>query len=216
MAALKAVLFDMDGTLVDTETLWEESEVRTMAGFGYEWTRADQLHAMGGPVDRVVTYMSDRCGAEPADIEAALVADIEALMAAAPLPVQAGVHEIHDELVAAEIPVGLVTNSWRRLMDNVLSVIPLTFDVTIAGDEVASPKPDPQPYVEACRMLSVDPRNVVVIEDSPTGVESATAAGCIVVAVPQGNQIEPAPRRLVVESLAHLNLARLRALAEQN
>ncbi len=214
MTDLAAVLFDMDGTLVESESMWHEAEIRTMEHFGCSWTEADRDISVGGPFERVVEYMSDKIGNDPGHVAREMVTEIETMMATRKLPIQPGVVELYRQVVAADIPTALVSNSWRVLMNLVLESVDLRFDVTIAGDEVSVPKPDPRPYVKACEMLNVSPVDCVVLEDSNTGVASATAAGCAVVAVPGVNTIESAPRRLVVSSLVEVDLADLRMLVD--
>lgn len=202
MTGLQAVLFDMDGTLVETESLWHESEIRTMAQFGYEWTEVDRASSVGGPVDRVIDYMGERAGANTQDISRVIVSEIEHLMSTRPLILQPGAHELHSALVAAGFPVGLASNSWRTLMELVLDSTALTFDATIAGDESKANKPDPYPYLRLAQVLGVDPARCVVIEDSSTGIAAGIGAGAAVVAVPEVSRtMQPASGCLVVDSL---------------
>jgi HAD superfamily hydrolase (TIGR01509 family) len=214
VSKLAAVLFDMDGTLVETESLWHETEIETMRQFGYDWTLTDQDLAVGGPMDAVVVYMSERCGAPAAQIAAVLRDAIEAKMVAGPLHILPGVLDLHADVVRAGIPAALVSNSWRALMDIVLAALEpagITFDATVAGDEISPNKPDPAPYLRAAQLLGVDATLCVAVEDSTTGVVSATEAGCFVVAVPQVNVIESGPRRRVVSSLVGLSVVQLEA-----
>ncbi len=213
MTELAAVLFDMDGTLVETESMWHEAEIRTMAHFGAGWSAADRDISVGGPFDRVIEYMAEKVDADPGDVAREMVTEIETMMGTRTLPLQPGVAELHSAIVMAGIPTALVSNSWRVLMDLVLVAVGLDFDVTIAGDEVSANKPEPLPYLKACELLNVSPSDVVVIEDSNVGVASATAAGCSVVAIPGINTIGPAPRRLIVASLTEVSLATLREVA---
>lgn len=212
MSKLAAVLFDMDGTTVETEFLWQEAETRTMANFGADWTARDKALAVGGPLGVVAQYMADLSGASAAEIQRFLLNDIEELMSVSAMSVQPGIVELHDELLAAGIPIALVSNSWRKLIDSVLLTTGLHFDVSVGSDEVQAPKPAPDPYLIACDLLGVDPAYSIVLEDSTNGVQSALGAGCFVVAVPQVQTIEPAPRTVVMSTLAGLTLDDLRQL----
>ncbi len=212
MGDLQAVLFDMDGTLVETESLWHEAEVLTMTSFGSSWSDEEQRDALGGPFDRVVDYMADKTGVPAAEVGTTLVESIDHLMRSRPLPVQPGVRELHDEVRAAGIPTGLVTNSFRQLIGLVLESTGLHFDVTVAGDELTENKPHPMPYRVACERLRVDPTQTVVLEDSLTGIESAATAGCFVVAIPHMALIDASARQLIVPSAADVDLSILREL----
>lgn len=209
---LQAVLWDMDGTMVRTEELWVESEERTMAKLGSVWTAQDSAVAIGGPLDRVAEYMAERVGRSTSDVAQILVDDIEELMASREIPWMPGAAELHEDLIAAGVAQALVSNSWRELMDSVLDRLDTVFDVVIAGDEVARPKPDPMPYVTASRLLGASTSQTVVLEDSPTGVRSALAAGCAVVGVPQDSELPEHPRLTVVDSLAKVDVQMLRSL----
>ncbi|MEI6621235.1 MAG: HAD family phosphatase [Actinomycetes bacterium] len=213
MSPLAAVLFDMDGTTVETESLWQRAEVTTMDWFKTPWTAVDMAHCTGSSMATVAAYMAGKSGAAQQDISQVLADTIEHLMTTEALPVQPGVVRLHDELVTAGIPIALVSNSWRTLMNLVLDATGLRFDVTVASDEVSAVKPDPEPYLFACRALGVDPTASVVLEDSRTGVASAVAAGCGVVALLQNQQIEPAPRTLLVQDLSAVTLADLERFA---
>ena len=209
---LEAVLWDMDGTLVRTEELWLLSEERTMADFGSHWDAQDQAVAVGGPLDRVINYMATRVGRPEAEVADRIIAEIEELMRTSHIAWMPGARELHDEIAAADIPQGLVSNSWRELVDAALTDLNTAFEVVIAGDEVAHPKPDPEPYASACARLGARPEHTVVLEDSPTGVTAGLAAGCFVVAIPHIGGISPAPRLTVLDTLAGVSLAQLQAI----
>jgi HAD superfamily hydrolase (TIGR01509 family) len=124
-----------------------------------------------------------------------------------------GAVELLQAVKAAGIPNALVSASYRVMIDAVLSHLPPDpFDVIVAGDEVRNGKPHPEPYLTAARELDVDPANCIVVEDSPGGTASGTAAGAFVIAVPQWVTIPAAPRRLVLESLEELTPDALRDL----
>jgi beta-phosphoglucomutase-like phosphatase (HAD superfamily) len=106
-----------------------------------------------------------------------------------------------------------VTGSQREFTDAVIASTGLSFTVTVTGDDVVRPKPDPEPYLLAAKLLDAAPERCVALEDSPSGVTSATGAGCQVVAVPSLLPIPGAPGRLVVPSLSDISLATLRTLA---
>ncbi len=212
MGDLQAILFDMDGTLVETESLWHESEIMTMSHYGASWSEEEQKFALGGPFDMVAEYMAKRTGVPVDEIGERLILSIDGLMRSRPLPLQPGIRELHDEARAAGIPTGLVTNSFRQLVEIVLESSGLEFDITVAGDELSENKPHPMPYLVACSKLGVEPAHTVVLEDSTTGIESALSAGCYVIAIPHLATIDPSERQLIVPSAADLNLDKLESL----
>lgn len=213
MSALPgAVLFDMDGTLIDSEGLWLESEVEVMAELGASWTEADQAHCLGGPLERVAHYMIERSGADttPDAVGQALLDRMERRLRSTPLVWQPGARELVDEVRSLGIPTALVSASWSRLIRAVADHVtedlgPGVFDVIVAGDDVAHSKPHPEPYLTAARLVGAFPAQCLVIEDSPTGVAAGAAAGCTVVAVPHIATVD-VPGVLVIESLAGWSL----------
>ena len=201
-----AVLFDMDGLLVDTEPLWLEAETAVMARLGADWTTEDQVQLLGGSLDRTVRYLMGMAQrpASPGQVAEWLMSGIVELVRDHGVPVQPGARELLAEVAAAGLPHALVTSSERRFMDVVLARTGLRFDALVCADDVSVTKPDPEPYLLAAKLLEADPARSFALEDSPNGVASAEAAGCRVIAVPSLVPIEPAPGRTVVRSLGDL------------
>jgi HAD superfamily hydrolase (TIGR01509 family) len=212
---LAAVLFDMDGLLVDTEPLWFETEIEVMARLGAPWTKQDQAALLGGSMERTVGYLLARATrpTPPEEVERWLTEGMLKRAEAGRVTVLPGVRELLAEVAAAGLPYALVTSSQRPLAEAVLAGSGFRFPVTVCGEDVPATKPDPGPYQLAAKLLDVEPARCVALEDSPNGVASATAAGCRVVAVPSFVDIPPAPGRLVVTSLRDVTLATLRTLA---
>ncbi len=201
-----AVLFDMDGLLVDSEPLWLQAETAVMARLGADWTTADQVQLLGGSLNRTVRYLLSKA-TEPAPPEAVaewLMAGVAEQVRDHGVPLQPGARELLAEVAAAGLPRGLVTSSERRFMDAVLATTGLRFDVLVCAGDVSVTKPDPEPYLLAAKLLGTDPARCFVLEDSPNGVASAEAAGCQVIAVPALVPIGPTPGRTVVRSLTEL------------
>ena len=209
-----AVLFDMDGLLVDTEPLWFETEIDVMARLGAPWTKQDQAALLGGSMERTVSYLLAKATrpATPAQVERWMLDGMLERAGAGRVTVLPGARELLAEVAAAGLPYALVTSSQRLFAEAVLAATGLRFPVTVCGEDVPASKPDPAPYLLAAKLLDVEPARCVALEDSPNGVASATAAGCPVVAVPSFLAIPPAPGRLVVSSLRDVTLATLRSL----
>ncbi|MFF0342904.1 HAD family hydrolase [Kribbella sp. NPDC004875] len=215
MPALQAVLWDMDGTLVDSETVWAEVQLELLAELGATWTIEDCMTLIGSDLRDAVQVWLARIpeGVITADELADRMFSevVEALRKQ--VTFMPGALELLQALRKEEIPCALVSASYRTMIDAVLGHLPPDpFDVIVAGDEVTLGKPHPEPYLTAVERLGVDPAYCVAIEDSVTGTQAATAAGLYVVAVPQLVTVPEAPRRLVVKSLEPLTPESLRAL----
>jgi HAD superfamily hydrolase (TIGR01509 family) len=215
---LAAVLFDMDGLLVDTEPLWMRAETATMAALGGQWTRADQHAVLGGPLARAVEHMVRRSGTsiEPATVARMLVAGMAEQLAHDRIQLRPGAAELLRAVAAAGLPTALVSASHRVLVDLVLAALREQgvppFAVTVAGDEVARTKPDPAPYLRAAELLGVDIARAVVLEDSANGVQAGWAAGAHVVAVPQEVPVAERERVTVRDTLLGLDVGVLEQL----
>jgi HAD superfamily hydrolase (TIGR01509 family) len=215
---LQAVLFDMDGLLIDSERIWLEVETEVMAWLGVGWGPEHQEHLVGGSLHRTAAYMLGL--AEPGVASRVSLGEIGrrlldgmAARLREQVPMQPGAKELLTEVQAAGLPSALVSSTHRQVMEHALDGIGREFfTVTIAGDEVADTKPHPEPYLTAVRLLGVTARCCVVLEDSPNGIASAEAAGCVAVAVPSVIPIPAVDGRLVVESLCDLDLSRLAGL----
>ena len=214
MTELQAVLWDMDGTLVDTEPYWFDIEFELVAEFGDTWTEADAKSLVGFDLLDSAHELRTRGGVELDPVEVVeRMLDGVIRRVAEQLPWRPGAPELLAECVAAEIPCVLVTMSWRRLADAVVaSAPPGSFVASITGDEVSNGKPHPEPYLAAAAAIGVDPATCVAIEDSPTGVASAMAAGCATLGVPHVVPIAAAPGLALVDSLVGIGVADLRRL----
>ncbi len=219
MTGLAAVLFDMDGLMIDSEPLWTVAEEELAEQFGGAWDDAIKAQVVGTRLEVAVPAILRHYGVAPtpetvATTSAALLARMVELFTET-LPVLPGVHALLTALREEGVPVALVSSSYRSLVDAALATGLGPFDLTLAGDEVVRGKPDPEPYLTAAAGLGVSPTRCVVLEDSPAGVASGEAAGCAVVAVPsvRGVLFEPARRRFVVDSLEQVDVALLRSLA---
>lgn len=193
-----ALLFDLDGTLLDSEILWESAQQRTMQYFGQDWTSVDQEYSIGGPIERVVAHIAGRTGGETGHIARILVSEIEQEVSSRPAHWMPGARELMLRSQELDIPVAIVSNSWRVLLDLLVGNIDVPVDITVSSTEVDRPKPDPQPYLIACELLGAAPVNSVVLEDSPTGVLAGLRAGCAVIAV------GPSVRDMTGERLRHV------------
>ncbi|MEU9988045.1 HAD-IA family hydrolase [Streptomyces sp. NPDC048045] len=196
---LQAVLFDMDGTLVDTERLWWEA-VEQVAG--RPLTEADQPEVLGRPVEHTAAWLGTADGRPEADLAAELHREFAVRVRTGIVP-RPGALALLDALSDSGIPTALVTASPRAVADVVLDALGAgRFAVSVTADDTDRTKPAPDPYLAACTALGVDPAACVAVEDTETGVASAEAAGCAVLAVPSLAPIDAAPGRTVRDSLA--------------
>ena len=208
-----AVLWDLDGTLVDTEPLWREEEAELVARHGGTWSYEDGMALVGTalpayaralqgagvalPQDDIITWISQRIVERQADAARW----------------QPGARELVEALRAAGVPQALVTSSYRNLTEPVLRDSGGAFAVVVPGDEVERPKPDPQPYLLAAARLGVDPAACVVVEDSRVGVAAALAAGAHVLAVESEVTLPDDPRLSHTDALTAVTVVDLARIA---
>jgi len=213
---LQAVLFDMDGTIVDTEPYWIAAEHALVTEHGGVWTDEHAHQLVGNALLASAAYLREHGGVdmEPAAIvEWMLVRVIAATQEH--IPWRPGAVELLTELRDRAVPCALVTMSYESLATTVIGGLHAdSFAAIVTGDQVVDGKPHPEAYLTAAARLGVDPTQCVAIEDSPTGIASARAAGCVVIAVPHTVSVSPAPGLRIVDSLVGLTVDRLAALLD--
>jgi len=213
---MHAVIFDMDGVIIDSEPLWREAERRVFAEVGLEVTDADCELTMGMRTDEVIAYWFSRSpwrGASPAEVEQRLTVTMQSLIAerGEPMP---GLDHALGVARTAGLRVALASSSNPTLIDAVLQKLGLlaTFDVVRSAIDEEFGKPHPAVFLSTARDLELEPPQCAVIEDSPAGVRAALAAGMRVVAVPPRHLFaDPAydPADTKIHSLEDLTLPML-------
>ncbi|MFD9892195.1 HAD family hydrolase [Amycolatopsis sp. NPDC059027] len=184
---LGAVVFDLDGVLVDSEHLWEENWVAYAARHQIEWTAEDTASVQGMSAPEWAAYLARRCG-EPdraREVEQAVVDGMIASIDAGEAPLLPGAGAMVRE-VSARVPVALASSAARRVIDAVLEKHELTgeFTATVSSAEVARGKPSPDVYLEAASRLGRSGAECLGVEDSSNGIRAAAAAGLTVIALP--------------------------------
>jgi HAD superfamily hydrolase (TIGR01509 family) len=193
--AIEAVIFDLDGVIVDSEIWWDEVRRDFAAERGKRWTDADRAAVMGANSRQWSATMRQRLGLDEADvrIERAIVDGVVARYQREGAPrIEGAVEAVRR--VAAALPVAVASSAHREVIDAALEATGLSgvFGVVVSSDEVERGKPEPDVYLEAARRLGVEPRRCLVAEDSLNGVKAAKAAGMTCVLVPNAT-IPPAP-----------------------
>lgn len=212
----EAVLFDMDGTLVDTEPLWLKCETELTGTYGYSWSESDQAHCLGGPLDRVGEYMSDLTRAMSPEFFTNTLISLMADELHSGAPLMSGAQGLLKLFQSWSLPMALVSASPRILVDAVLDSLPgHGFQISISSDDVEKVKPHPEGYLSAASHLGVPIANCLILEDSLTGVRAAIASGGYVIAVPHLVEIGVGPRVEVVQSLTKVTSPFLQALGEK-
>jgi HAD superfamily hydrolase (TIGR01509 family) len=207
----------MDGTLVDSEKLWDVSMQALYARLGGVLTPEVRESTVGGSSESVMAAVYSDLGLrlEPSAMaeSADWLHDYTGELFEAGLPWLPGAQELLEKLVAAGIPLALVTNTRRDLTERALNSIGRHyFSVTVCGDEVVHPKPAPDPYRRAAELLGFTSSQCLAIEDSITGTAAAEAAGCPVVVVPNDVDVPGGPHRRHVSSLSELDVDDLRSI----
>jgi HAD superfamily hydrolase (TIGR01509 family) len=207
-----AVVFDNDGLLLDTESVWTRAEQDLFERRNIEFTPQHKRELVGTSAEIAGGILERRLG-EPGragelieELNELVVAELEHGVEA-----MLGAAELLHRLKRRGTPIGLVSNSPLRFVQRSLEIVGFVehFDVVLSAHEVAAPKPAPDPYLEACRRLGVEPGpRVVALEDSPTGVAAARAAGLTVIGIPSLEGIELAEAHAIAESLRDEVVAR--------
>ena len=207
----------MDGTLVDSENLWDVAINELYSRHGRVLAPEVRDATVGGSADGVIRIVFDDLGLDPTPEHMAEVADwmhdyVGELFATG-LPWCPGARELLDALLAADVPMALVTNTRRVLTENALNSIGRQyFSVTVCGDEVPEGKPAPDIYLRAAELLGFASGDCLAIEDSINGTAAAEDAGCPVLVVPNDVEVPATPRRRHVSSLTQLGIPQLREI----
>lgn len=198
-----AVLWDMDGTVVDTEPYWMEEEGALMAAHGLNWSHEQAMMLVGNQLTTSAKIMRSfgLPMAEDAIIDA-LITGVEERIRRE-IPFRPGAQELLTALNAVGVPMALVTMSYRSQAQAVVDGLPDgTFVTMITGDEVVHGKPHPEPYLRGAEALGVRPELCVAMEDSVPGMASAVAAGVPTIGIPNHVPLQPGPGVVLIETLA--------------
>lgn len=202
-----AVLWDMDGTLVDTEPYWIAAEFELAARHGGVWSQEHALNLVGNDLLESGRYIRTHMGIDlsPAAIVEELLDGVVARVRQ-DIPWRPGARELLAQLNDAAVPCALVTMSYRRLVEPVLERLSgAGFAAVVTGDSVDRGKPHPEPYLRAAELLGVSPHACIAIEDSDTGAASAVQAGCTVLCVPHHVPVQPGLNRVFRSSLVGMD-----------
>jgi HAD superfamily hydrolase (TIGR01509 family) len=205
----RAVIFDMDGLLLDTETLWHEAEVELFRRHGDEFTWDDKMAVIGTSFEFTSGYFADRLQRPPVE-GAALVDEMVSLMhdrVRRQVDARPGAVELVAGIRAVGgVRLGLASNSPRFLVDDALATAGLVdvFETIVTSSDVEHAKPAPDIYLRACQDLGVDPSEALALEDSASGVAAAKAAGLTCIAVPQFAETDVSAADRIVDSLEEL------------
>jgi HAD superfamily hydrolase (TIGR01509 family) len=216
-AVLRAVLFDMDGTLVDSEKLWDVSLQALYERLGGVLTPEVRETTVGSSANGLMRIVYTDLGLEQDPAAMAESSDwlhhYTGVLFEQGLTWLPGAREMLDALKAVGIPMALVTNTKRELTERALkSIGSHYFSASVCGDEVEHAKPAPDIYRRGAQLLGFDPGQCLAIEDSVTGSQAAEAAGCPVLVVPNDVEVPDGPRRRHVASLAEVDVDALRAI----
>ena len=212
---MSAVLWDMDGTLVDTEPYWIETEYAMAEKYGATWTQADAMHLVGSDLIDSGRYIKQVMGLDltPEEIVEELLDGVVDRIEET-VPWRPGALELLAALRAEGVRCGLVTMSYQRFVAPILAHLPPeSFRVVVTGEQVDNGKPHPEPYLTAAAALGVPADECLAIEDSNPGATSAEAAGCTVLVVENHVPVAPGPRRVFRESLEGLTVEELAKLS---
>lgn len=206
----------MDGTLVDSEKLWDVSLAALYDRMGGQITQELRTALVGSSAENTIRTIYADLGLEPDPVAMAesnrwLHSYTGELFATRGLPWLPGAREMLEALAAEGVAMALVTNTQRDITEQALESIGREyFSVTVCGDEVPRGKPAPDPYQRAAHLLGVEPRWCLAVEDSVTGSMAAEAAGCPVLVVPNDVAVPATPRRRHVATLAGIGVGDLR------
>lgn len=212
-----AALWDMDGTIVDTEPFWVDAQIALAAEFGGIWTFADAMECVGQTLENSAKIMQ-RVGVDMSveDIIERLTNDVMTRLEGPDVPFRPGARELLAEFAAAGIPQALVTMSYRRMALLVASLLPHdTFATVVAGDDVERGKPFPDAYLQAAATLGVDPTQAVAFEDSPTGVRAAVASGAFTIGVPHMVSLDGLGAQHLEPTLEGTTIEHIRSIQER-
>jgi len=205
---LQAVLFDMDGTLINSEPYWLISERALMARYGHTWTDYDQAYCIGGPLPKVGAYMSELAGGA----EDALYFEEELVRLVAEqftkgLEFMPGARELVENLSRNGVPLALVSASPRLLVDSAIDLLPRgTFVTSISSQDVTVSKPHPESYLLAADLLGVNIENCLVLEDSKTGIDAGLSSGAVVIGIPHIITYPESPRLHIRKDLVGMKV----------
>ncbi|MGA0079072.1 MAG: HAD family hydrolase [Candidatus Nanopelagicus sp.] len=208
---MSAILFDMDGTIIDSEPLWLQAEIQVMAELGCHWDEQDQINCLGGPMERTEKYMQDRSGnVKPYGYFGQRLNEVMKLKFVKDLELIPNALELITKSKEAGLKTALVTASGRELMNSALTRFPEnSFDIAISRDDVANSKPHPEPYLLAAERLKVKIDECLVLEDSMTGVRAGLDSGAQVVVISHIISIAIEKNLRVISNLTEITFKQL-------
>jgi HAD superfamily hydrolase (TIGR01509 family) len=208
----------MDGTLVDTEPYWIESEFELIGERGGTWSHEHAMNLVGNDLLESGRYIAEHAGIDLApEVIVEELLDRVVARVEREVPWRPGALDLLRDLRARGVRCALVTMSYQRFVAPILAILPDdTFEVVVTGDTVTFGKPHPEPYEKAAAILGVAPEDTVAIEDSNTGARSAEAAGCTVLVVENHVPVAPGFRRVFVDTLEGMTAADLSVLGAAN
>lgn len=210
-----AVLWDMDGTLIDSEPIWIQQEYELMASLGVTWSDEDAIHCVGGPMTRVDTYMRSKLDAATQSLFPPMALTEQLLLRMADqmsegVDFAPGAGNLLKEFRTLGVKQGLVSASSRTLVDAAINSIGADFfEITISDNDVELSKPSPEGYFKAAAQMGVDIKECLILEDSITGTTAAIESGAFVIGIPHVAKLPTGPKVVHIDSLEGTNVASL-------